>query len=101
MASESGEPLTRWFRLGTQLAVIGEQLHGGGVEGQAPTLMCLGRLDDLPAAADGVGALDEQVLLGEVDVAPSDGAQFAAARPGDQEQPPPQCEVGPVRLSGF
>jgi hypothetical protein len=42
----------------------------------------LGRLDDLLAAADGVGALDQQVLLGEVDVALPDRAQLPAPCPG-------------------
>ena len=49
----------------------------------------------------GVGALDQQVLLGEVDVGPPDRAQLPAPRPGDQQQPQPQRQVGPVRLGGL
>jgi hypothetical protein len=37
-----------------QLPVPGEQLDGRRIEGQAAALMRLGRLDDLPAAADRV-----------------------------------------------
>jgi hypothetical protein len=68
--------------LGAQLAVPGEKIDGRGVQGGPAALVRLGRLDDLLAAADGAGALDQQVLLGEVDVAPPDRAQLPAPRPG-------------------
>jgi hypothetical protein len=55
--------------LAAQLAVFGRQVDGGRVEGQPTALMRAGRPDDLLAAADGIGALDEQVVPGGVNAA--------------------------------